>query len=410
METAATTSRVATALDPSTEADNPWQIRVKPTSVSILVDPATVYTCDLTGRPRSFLADGVHYRRGLDGRVRARPVDAAGGRRWLSQAAGAELWDSIRSRLAIQADVPGLAGFRLTGGVDQDHLAGWLQRLLSWDLDRCQSDEAAFRRLYTSVPILPPDHYNALVLQATRGCPWNRCTFCRLYHDRAFEALTPEAFEAHLAQVRAYFGAGLSARRHLFLGDANLLVVPPRRLRALLQRTRSAFPEPALEQIGAFADVLAHRRHTDNDLRQLRELGLQRIYFGLESGSLAVRSVLGKMGDRADAVTAVRRLRAAGMGVGVIVLLGAGGQGLAADHEAETREALRAMGLAATDTVLFSSLRAHGEYGRRAREALLGELDETQQTYQRRAIEAELPPHSDGGPRRLTYDIDDFVY
>ena len=37
--------------------------------------------------------------------------------------------------------------------------------------------------VYSPVGILPPDQYLALVVQATRGCAFNTCTFCDLYRD-----------------------------------------------------------------------------------------------------------------------------------------------------------------------------------------------------------------------------------
>ena len=37
-----------------------------------------------------------------------------------------------------------------------------------------------------TIPILPPDQYLALVVQATEGCSWNKCTFCAFYKDRPF--------------------------------------------------------------------------------------------------------------------------------------------------------------------------------------------------------------------------------
>jgi len=36
-------------------------------------------------------------------------------------------------------------------------------------------------------PIRPPSEAGSFLLRVTRGCPWNRCTFCRTYKRRKFE-------------------------------------------------------------------------------------------------------------------------------------------------------------------------------------------------------------------------------
>jgi radical SAM superfamily enzyme YgiQ (UPF0313 family) len=35
-------------------------------------------------------------------------------------------------------------------------------------------------------PIRPVDEADSLLIRTTRGCPWNRCTFCTLYDNMKF--------------------------------------------------------------------------------------------------------------------------------------------------------------------------------------------------------------------------------
>ena len=390
-----------------------WQVRRKPTTTSIAIDVSTVFTFDGEGRPWSTLLKGIHYRRGLDGGVRARAADEGpAGRRWLSPAEALELWEHVHSQVRLL-----LAGLEAaTFEADQlpvpvgPELDVLLRRVLSWDTPRLAGDVAEFAELYTSVPILPPDRYNALLVQITRGCAWNRCTFCHLYRDRPYEVRSREGLDEHLARIRAFFGQGLQARRHLFLGDANLLAVPASRLLPMVARVRAEFPESAFRELSAFTDVLGPSRHTDDDLRALAGHGLQHIYFGLESGSDDVRSLLGKAGDAADAIAAVRRLRQCGLSVGMIILLGAGGDGLAQEHAEETVRALSSMSLDSGDIVFFSPLRSGGRYQQQVQARGLGSLSEADMQKQRQTIESLLTPRADGGPRRAAYDVEDFVY
>ena len=191
-------------------------------AINLLVnDEAPSYSFDLAGRLIGAFVARVNYRRGLDNRVlckwrrgRRRTAAAlavrAGGNHFLAGAYG----------LAEQvAEATGRSP------------AGRAARL---DAARLTADAARFAEVYRPVSILPPDQYLALVLQATEGCSYNRCTFCNFYRDRPFRVKTPEELPAHIAAVRAFFGPALGLRKTLFLADANALVAPMSRLRAWL--------------------------------------------------------------------------------------------------------------------------------------------------------------------------------
>jgi len=44
----------------------------------------------------------------------------------------------------------------------------------------------------------PPSEADSLILQATIGCSYNRCTFCTLYRDVPFQAKDAVELERHL--------------------------------------------------------------------------------------------------------------------------------------------------------------------------------------------------------------------
>ena len=389
-----------------------WSFNAKPSSLSLVLDTDTIYTFDREGRLFSVFEKGTNYRRGLDGRIVSSTSSAHGPRwRWLDDEGRHALLSRLDSRLRYLCDacrsghlLPQSAA--VADGID---LAKELARVSAWDAGALDRHAARFRSAYGSVPILPPDQYMSLVLQLVSGCPWNRCTFCDLYRDRDYRVKSSEELAHHLQAVRALFGAGLSLRRSLFLGDGNLLSVPAARLLPMLQQVREAFPEPRFQRLYGFSDVIKARTCDPANTRDLYRAGLRRLYIGMETGSSALRDWLNKPGDADEVVEAVRRLRQAGISVGLIILLGAGGRQGADLHEVGTTRVLQAMDLNADDRLLFSPLRVSptSEYARRLPSDEM--LSESQMHKQRQRLETAVRA-SGGNPRAALYDISAFTY
>ena len=355
---------------------------------------------------------GTNYRRGLDGRVVASTADADGPRRrLLDDGERGVLLARLAERLRFLSTScrHGHVLPRSPNGDGIAELESELARVSSWNTSALDAHADRFRSTYLSIPILPPDQYMSLVLQLTSGCPWNRCSFCALYRDRSYQAKSADELDVHLQAVRALFGAGLSLRRSLFLGDGNLLSVPADRLVAMLQQVREAFPEPRFERLYGFSDVINARACAPEYARQYRRAGLRRLYIGMETGCTELRTWLNKPGDADGVVEAVLRLRQADVRAGPIVLLGAGGHEWAARHERDTIRALQAMDLGPDDRLFFSPLRLSpdADYAQLADPDDL--LSEAQMRDQRARIEAAVRTAT-GGPRTALYDIVDFAY
>ena len=362
---------------------------IKPTSFVISPRYGESYSFDRAGRLIGFFYQGRSYQRALDGRlVERRKPSERPRRRTLPPEEHGRLLAHVFAELGALAEA--LPRMELTPQ-DRARFKDALRRALDFGPERLARDGEAFRALYKPVSILPPDQYLALVLQATEGCTWNKCTFCGLYRDRAFHVRSAEAFREHCARVRDFFGEALALRRGIFLADANALVLGMARLRQVFEIAQEYFrlpegPRPVYSFVSAF-DV---GRKSAEEWRELHALGLQRAYIGLETGDDALLRFLNKPGSVRDAVEAVHALRAGGVAVGVIVMAGIGGDRYAEAHVAHSVEAIRAMALGPHDQVYLSTYvpAPHTEYEALAKAAGIRPLSAEEVQAQLRALQA----------------------
>ncbi len=307
---------------------------------TLAVRDGRVASFDLEGRLLTYFEEGVLYKRALDSRVHARR--RVGGRRerfLLSEEAA--LWVFQRAREVAEHYLPGARG------AARDRL----RAILAWTPERLLAERERFSRVYKPIAILPPDRYFTIVLQATEGCTWNRCTFCSFYSGRPFSAKDLETFARHARAVRDFLGKNALLRRDLFLADGNALALSLGRLLPLLQTAREVFPG---RPVYSFIDVYSGERHQGAFWRALKEAGLRGVYVGMETGHDPLLAWLNKPGSQEELLEFVRTLKAAGLFVGLIVMVGAGGDRFREAHFQDTLKALAAMPLAPSDIVFLS--------------------------------------------------------
>jgi radical SAM superfamily enzyme YgiQ (UPF0313 family) len=100
---------------------------------------------------------------------------------------------------------------------------------------------------------------------------------------------------------------------------------------------------PWVKRVGVYANSKSVKMKSDEDLRQLKELGLGIAYYGVESGDDVVLEKICKGGDHAKLVEQGRRIIEAGMKISVTVLLGIGGRERSLEHARETGRLLTEM-------------------------------------------------------------------
>jgi len=224
-------------------------------------------------------------------------------------------------------------------------------------------------------PIRPPSEAESLLVRVTRNCPWNRCTFCPVYKDTRFsirpkdhvikdidsvyrsvkiiQKTAREEGRVPLAEIRKTAGNGdnLDPRafnaalnwvsdgmRSVFIQDANSLIIDPSDFVEILTHLKMRFPW--VERITSYARSHTIARISDDNLKAIRDAGLNRIHIGLESGSDKVLKLTKKGVLKETHIKAGLKVKKAGMELSEYVMPGLGGKAYSNEHALETADAL----------------------------------------------------------------------
>jgi len=180
----------------------------------------------------------------------------------------------------------------------------------------------------------PPSEGENLIIQATLGCSFNRCSFCAMYRSKRYLARPLTAVFDDIEQAAM---AWPDASR-VFLADGDALALPTDHLLEILTRLSTTLPR--LTRVTCYATPANILRKTATELAQLRAHKLSLIYFGIESGSDLILKKVTKGATRRGIIDALHRAHAAGLKISATVILGLGGQGRWQEHIDGTIELL----------------------------------------------------------------------
>lgn len=182
---------------------------------------------------------------------------------------------------------------------------------------------------YVEPVFRPPSESDSLILPVTDGCSWNKCTFCEMYTapQKAFRARDEAEVLDSIRRSGEAFGDRV---RRVFLADGDALVMPTRRLLAVLEAIRAHLP--SAHRVSSYCLPRNLRRKSVAELAELREAGLAMAYVGAESGDDTVLARVNK-GETFDSTCeALNKLGEAGIRRSVMILNGLGGEVLSEQH------------------------------------------------------------------------------
>ena len=185
----------------------------------------------------------------------------------------------------------------------------------------------------------PPGEWKSYLLQCTIGCSYNKCTFCAMYKEKKFRIRPVEEILEDIDMARDYYGPGL---KRVFLMDGDAVIMKTDDLIRVLRKLYDTFP--ALEKVTTYAGPRSTLAKSPEELRAIREAGLNRAYLGVESGSDAVLKAINKGVTAAQMLEAGQKLVAAGFDLWAIIIMGLTGQdGDWEEHILSTAKMINAM-------------------------------------------------------------------
>ena len=217
----------------------------------------------------------------------------------------------------------------------------------------------------------PPAEAGSIIVQAARGCPYNRCLFCGMYKFVRYREQELSEIKSQIEEAAAECPDAMRA----FIADSDAMALPAEKLAETLRLLKAAFPKMARVSVYARGNSILAK--SENELSLLKSLGLSILYMGLESGDEELLRLVNK-GERAEQmIEAAKKAQASGLKMSVTAILGLGGRERSAEHVTATTLALNKMKpelLSFLKLVCFKELPMHKGFTEQTEHGSIAEL------------------------------------
>ena len=166
----------------------------------------------------------------------------------------------------------------------------------------------------------PPSEANSLIIQATLGCSHNKCSFCSMYKGKKFTIKPLEQIKEEILEFRKIY----TYVQRIFIADGDALIIPMNDLRELLKFIKNIFKE--CTRVTMYASPKSIRLKTIDELRELKNLGLEMVYMGIESGSEEILKDINKGATRDEIIQAGKKIKESDIKLSATIISGIGGK------------------------------------------------------------------------------------
>jgi radical SAM superfamily enzyme YgiQ (UPF0313 family) len=222
----------------------------------------------------------------------------------------------------------------------------------------------------------------SLLLRITENCPWNKCTFCEMYKGQTFVYRSVKDIKADIDTVKAISdeitavsqGVGQDGRinrdvgmailradpslndnycfvtvfnwlysggKTAFLQDADSMIMRPHELIEVLKHLRGTLK--TLTRVTSYTRSKTLSQRKPEELKDIREAGLDRLHVGLETGDDELLSVVRKGVTSAEQIDGGKKAMDAGFQLSEYWMPGLGGRERWRQHAENTAHVLTAI-------------------------------------------------------------------
>ena len=181
-----------------------------------------------------------------------------------------------------------------------------------------------------------PEMHNEMV-PVTAGCSFKKCIYCDLNYKQKFHIFKLDEVENFLIERKAELQKTNRMPKRFTLLEGNPLCVSTNHLISVFKLIHKYFEVEYISMFARATDVL---RKSDEELLKLKELGMDRLCLGLESGSDEVLAFHKKGHTAHDSILATRKLDRLGIKYSTYFMLGLGGKNMTMSHRCETAKLL----------------------------------------------------------------------
>ena len=167
----------------------------------------------------------------------------------------------------------------------------------------------------------PPFEASSVLIEVTRGCSHNSCSFCTMYRGVNFGRVSSEYIDEQLS----YYSEYEPDAERVFLENGDAFCLDADSLADIARRVRESLPK--VGTISMYASVRNIASKSDQDLRRIREAGINEMNIGVESGLDEALRSMNKGYDAAQSLRELTRLRDAGFDYFANVIFGCAGAG-----------------------------------------------------------------------------------
>lgn len=190
---------------------------------------------------------------------------------------------------------------------------------------------------YEGTVYRPPSEAESLLIQATIGCPHNKCTFCGMYRTTKFRIRPVSDIKEDLQTARNYHGEKVQS---IFFPDGNTILMKTDQLEEILCYAQEMFPY--LKRMTVYGSAKYLKLKSLKELRRLKAAGLTRIHSGMESGDDEVLLRIRKGFTAAEMIEEGLKVKGAGIELSEYILIGIGGRERTYEHAIESARVLNA--------------------------------------------------------------------